>query len=75
VTAQVQRRACAGGRCAYRTTATVTVSAAAGTNRLAIGARGATARLAAGAYRVRLVAIGAGGQSAPVAHAVTVKRR
>jgi subtilisin family serine protease len=75
VTAQVQRRSCAGGRCAYRTTATVTVSAAAGSNSLAIGAGGATAGLAAGGYRVRLVASADGGQSAPVAHAVTVKRR
>jgi hypothetical protein len=75
VTAQVQRRSCTGGQCAYRTSATVTVSAAAGANRLAIGARGATARLAAGAYRVQLVATDDRGQSTPVAHAVTVKRR
>jgi hypothetical protein len=74
VTAQIQRRSCTGGRCAYRTTATVTVSAAAGTNRLAIGARGTTARLAAGAYRVQLVAADDAGRSAPVAHDVTVKR-
>jgi subtilisin family serine protease len=73
VTAQVQRRSCSRGRCAYRTAATMTVAAAAGTNRLAIG-RGATARLAAGAYRVRLVATDDAGRSAPVAHAVTVKR-
>ena len=75
VTAQVQRRSCTHGRCAYRTAATVTVSAKPGANGLAIGARGATARLAAGAYRVRLVASDAAGRSAPVAHAVTVKRR
>jgi thermitase len=75
VTAQVQRRSCAHGRCAYRTAATVTVGAKAGANRLAIGARGATARLAAGAYRVRLVASDDAGRSAPVAHAVTIKRR
>jgi subtilisin family serine protease len=74
ITAQVQRRACAHGRCAYRTAATVTVDAEAGANRLAIGARGATARLPAGAYRVRLVAADDAGRSAPVAHAVTVKR-
>jgi hypothetical protein len=74
VTAQVQRRSCPRGRCAYRTAATVTIAAGAGANRLAIGARGATARLAAGAYRVRLVASDAAGRSAPVAHAVTVKR-
>jgi thermitase len=73
VTAQVQRRSCARGRCAYRTAATITADAAAGANRLAIG-RGATARLAAGAYRVRLVASDGAGTSAPVAHAITVKR-
>jgi hypothetical protein len=75
VTAQVQRRSCAHGRCAYRTAATVTVGAKAGANRLAIGARGATARLAAGGYRVRLVASDDAGRSAPIAHAVTIKRR
>jgi subtilisin family serine protease len=74
VTAQIQRRTCAGGHCTYRTRATVTVTAAAGSNRLAIGARGVTARLAAGAYRVRLVASNANGRSAPVVQAVRVKR-
>jgi len=74
VTAQVQRRACTGSRCTYRTAATVTVAAAAGTTRLAIGT-GRTARLAPGAYRVRLVAAAGGATSAPVAHGVTVKRR
>jgi subtilisin family serine protease len=74
VTAQVQRRSCTGAGCAYRTTTTITLSAAAGSNRLAIGAHGATARLAAGAYRVRLTAADDAGRSAPVAHAVTVER-
>jgi thermitase len=74
VTAQVQRRTCTGGDCSYTTAATLTVGAAAGTNRLAIGT-GATARLAPGAYRVRLVASTGGAHSAPVAHRVTVKRR
>jgi subtilisin family serine protease len=73
VTAQVQRRSCPHGRCTYRTAATITAAAAAGTNRLAIG-RGATARLTAGRYRVRLVAVNDAGSSAPVAHAVMVKR-
>jgi subtilisin family serine protease len=75
VTAQVQRRSCAGARCAYRTAATLAMDAAAGANRLAIGARGATARLAPGAYRVRLVATAGARESAPVASAIAVRRR
>jgi hypothetical protein len=74
VTAQVQRRACGGSGCTYRTAATVKVAASAGTTRLAIGT-GRTAHLAPGAYRVRLVAAAGGATSAPVAHGVTVKRR
>jgi hypothetical protein len=74
VTAQIQRRACTGSRCTYRTAATVKVAASAGTTHLAIGT-GTTARLAPGAYRVRLVAAADGATSAPVAHGVTVKRR
>jgi hypothetical protein len=74
VTAQIQRRTCADGHCAYRRAATVTLTAKAGTNRLTIGARGATARLAAGSYRVRLVAADSGRHSTPIAHEVTVKR-
>ena len=74
VTAHVQRRSCARGRCVYRAAATVTVGAEAGANRLSIGVRGATARLAAGAYRVRLVAANGAGRSAPVALAVSVRR-
>jgi subtilisin family serine protease len=56
LTADVQRRACAGGTCRYRTAATIRTAAKAGTNRLTIGARGATAQLRAGSYRVRVVA-------------------
>jgi thermitase len=56
VTAQVQRRSCRAGRCAYATAATVRVRARAGANRLTIGARGVTARLKAGTYRLRVVA-------------------
>jgi subtilisin family serine protease len=74
VTAQVQRRSCTGASCTYRTAATVKVAAGAGTTRLAIGT-GKTARLAPGAYRVRLVAAAGGTTSAPVAHGVTVERR
>jgi subtilisin family serine protease len=74
VTAQVQRRACTGSGCTYRTATTLKVAASAGTTRLAIGT-GRTARLAPGAYRVRLVAAAGGATSAPVAHGVTVKRR
>jgi thermitase len=70
VTAEVQRRSCTG--CAYRTAGVVAVAATAGTNRLAIGT-GATAQLAPGAYRVRLVAAAGGERSTPVAHGVTVK--
>jgi hypothetical protein len=62
VRAQVQRRVCRAGRCRYVTAATVRVSARAGANRLTIGARGATAHLRAGAYRLRVVA---GAASAP----------
>ena len=55
VTAQVQRRECRGA-CRYVTAATVRVIAKAGANRLTIGARGKTARLRAGSYRLRVVA-------------------
>jgi subtilisin family serine protease len=75
VTAQVQRRRCAGAHCAYRTATTLTVAAEAGANRLAIGRRGATARLASGAYRVRLVATAGAAHSHPVARAIAVRRR
>jgi subtilisin family serine protease len=74
VTARVQRRACTRSRCTYRTAKTVKVAARTGTTRLAIGT-GRTARLAPGAYRVRLVATAGGTKSAPVAHGVRVKRR
>jgi hypothetical protein len=60
VTAQVQRR---DGRGRYATAATVRASARAGANTLTIGARGATARLRAGTYRLRLVAGAAGATS------------
>jgi thermitase len=57
VTAAVQRRGCTGARCAYTTAATLRMHARPGANRLTIGARGgATARLKAGRYRVRIVA-------------------
>jgi thermitase len=56
VTAQVQRRDCRGGRCRYVTAATLRLRAKAGANRLTIGARGATARLRSGTYRLRVVA-------------------
>jgi hypothetical protein len=56
LTADVQRRTCAAGTCRWRTAATIRTSARAGANRLTIGARGATARLRAGSYRVRVVA-------------------
>jgi hypothetical protein len=62
VTAQVQRRD-AQGR--YTTAATLRASARAGANTLTIGARGATARLRAGTYRLRLVAGAAGATSRP----------
>jgi thermitase len=75
VTAQVRSRSCKVESCSYRTAATVTVAAGAGANRLAIGIRGATARLAPGAYRVRLVASDGARHSAPVTHDITVKRR
>jgi thermitase len=72
VTAEVQRRSCVA--CGYRTAATVTIPAAAGTNQLAIGT-GTTSGLAPGAYRVRLVAAAGSARSAPLAHDVTVTRR
>src|SRR5262249_15465131 len=56
VTAQVQRHDCRGGHCRYATAATVRVSAKPGANKLTISARGATAKLKAGAYRLRVVA-------------------
>jgi hypothetical protein len=55
VTAQVQRRGCRT-TCRYVTAATVRVTAKPGVNRLTIGVRGATARLRAGTYRLRVVA-------------------
>jgi thermitase len=62
VTAQVQRR---GAQGRYTTAATVRATARAGANTLTIGARGATARLRAGTYRLRLVADAAGAASRP----------
>jgi thermitase len=53
LTAEVQRRTCRAGTCTYRTATTVHASAKAGTNRLTTGA---TARLRAGTYRLRIVA-------------------
>jgi hypothetical protein len=63
VTAQVQRRACRGGHCRYVTAATVRGNAKPGANTLTIGARGATARLRAGTYRLRVVVGAAGAPS------------
>ena len=65
MTAQVQRRDCHAGRCRYVTAATVHAKAQPGANTLTIGARGATARLRAGSYRLRVVAGGAGAASRP----------
>ena len=65
VTAQVQRRDCHAGRCRYVTAATVHAKAQPGANTLTIGAHGATARLRAGSYRLRVVAGGAGAASRP----------
>jgi thermitase len=65
VTAQVQRRECRAGRCRYVTAATVHANARPGANTLTIGARGATARLRAGRYRLRVIAGGAGAASRP----------
>src|SRR5919107_620614 len=62
VTAQVQRR---DGKGRYTTAATLRASARAGANTLTIGAHGATARLRAGTYRLRLVAGAAGATSRP----------
>jgi hypothetical protein len=64
LTADVQRRACRAGTCRYSTAATIRAAAKAGTNRLTIGARGATARLPAGSYRVRVVAASGTARSA-----------
>ena len=64
VTAQVQRRDCSGAHCRYMTAATVRVKAHSGSNRLTIGAHGATARLRAGTYRLRVVALESGAASA-----------
>jgi hypothetical protein len=75
VTAQLQRRVCAGGECRYRTEATVTAAGRDGANRLAIGARGTTSRLPAGSYRARLAATAAGERSTPVTAGFTVRRR
>jgi subtilisin family serine protease len=74
VSAKLQRRVCARGTCRFRTAAVVTVAAAAGANELAIGDRGATARLASGTYRALLVAATNIGRSAPVASGFTVRR-
>ena len=63
VTVVVQRRACAGSRCRYATTTTLRAHARPGANRLTIGARGATARLRAGVYRLRIVAAKASARS------------
>jgi hypothetical protein len=62
VTAQVQRRDCRA-TCRYVTAATVRVTAKPGVNRLTIGVRGATARLRAGTYRLRVVASAATAKS------------
>jgi len=56
VSVAVQRRACAGSRCRYTTRTTLRLHARPGANRLTIGARGATARLTAGGYRLWIVA-------------------
>jgi subtilisin family serine protease len=64
LTADVQRRACSAGTCRYRTAATIRAAATAGTNRLTIGARGATARLRPGRYRLRVVAASGAARSA-----------
>jgi subtilisin family serine protease len=64
VTIAVQRRACAGLRCRYATTTTLRAHARPGANRVTIGARGATARLRAGVYRLRIVAAKASARSA-----------
>jgi hypothetical protein len=64
LTADVQRRTCRADTCRYATAATIRAAAKAGTNRLTIGARGATARLRAGSYRVRIVAASGAARSA-----------
>jgi subtilisin family serine protease len=74
VSARLQRRVCSNGTCRFRTAAVVTVAAAAGANELAIGAGGASARLAPGSYRALLVAATKVGQSAPISSGFTVRR-
>ena len=64
VTVAVQRRACAGARCRYTTRTTLRLHGRPGANRLTVGARGATARLAAGVYRLQIVAAKASALSA-----------
>ncbi len=63
VTVAIERRACAGSRCRYATATTLQAHGRPGANRLTIGARGATARLRAGVYRVRIVAAKASARS------------
>jgi hypothetical protein len=74
VSARLQRRVCSRGACRFQTAAVVTVSATRGANDLAIGAWGATARLASGTYRALLVAATKVGRSAPVSSGFTVRR-
>jgi len=59
----VQRRSCAA-RCRYTTRTTLRLHGRPGANRLTVGARGATARLAAGVYRLQIVAAKASALSA-----------
>jgi hypothetical protein len=73
LTADVERRACRAGTCRYSTAATIRAAAKAGTNRLTIGASGATARLPAGAYRVRIVAASGAARSAARSAAFRVR--
>jgi thermitase len=75
VTARVERRTCARGRCRYVAAATIRLGASAGAHRLIIGARGPTARLTAGRYRLRIAAAVGSTRSAPVLHAFRVARR
>jgi thermitase len=73
VTAQVQRRTCSRGRCRLVTAASLATTARTGSNRLTIGAGGATARLAAGTYRLRVVATDRGEHSRPTLGAFRVR--
>jgi hypothetical protein len=72
LTAQLQRRRCAGGSCEYVQARTLTASGRAGANRLVIGI-GATARLKAGGYRVVLSARAAGHRSPPTVRVFRVR--